>query len=89
MNTGQDIFAKFAADGQFHLSIGSIADVLARLPPQWESASAVLVQRTEVNGAIDSIFRLGPPGNWRRLHFATNSTGRITDLSVDPDPDNR
>jgi hypothetical protein len=44
---------------------------------------------TEADDSVDSMFRVGSPGNWRRVHFVTNAAARITNFTVEPDPDNR
>jgi CubicO group peptidase (beta-lactamase class C family) len=89
LKAGTDLATKVAPDAKFHLTPGFAAEILNSLPPEWAPAPIVLITRTEAGDGVDSMFRVGPPGNWRRVHFVTNAAARITNFTVEPDPDNR
>jgi hypothetical protein len=64
-------------------------DMRSQLPAKWENAPLQLIKRAEHDGAVRSVYRVGPEGDTRILLVELDAKGKLVNLAVKADPDNR
>lgn len=89
MLAGKNAAGAFSADAGYQFSPNDASDMRSQLPKKWESSPLQLIKRSERNGAVRSVYRVGPPGDTRVMLVALNANGKIDNLAVKSDPDNR
>lgn len=89
LRRGADVSAEITSGGKVRFTPDMVADVLSALPPDWTEAPMVLATRRADGDQTVSVFRIGKPGDLRRVTVVTDASGRFASLDAGPDPDNR
>jgi hypothetical protein len=79
-----------AADGTGYApSAETLLGLRHALPPAWDQSPPQLLERQVGADGTESTYRIGQPGNTRLLVAVTTPDGRVVDVAIHPDPDNR
>ncbi|TDR41172.1 CubicO group peptidase (beta-lactamase class C family) [Tahibacter aquaticus] len=79
-----------AADGTGYApSAETLLGLRHALPPAWDQSPPQLLARQVGADGTESTYRIGQPGNTRLLVAVTTPDGRVVDVAINPDPDNR
>ncbi|WP_426687603.1 serine hydrolase domain-containing protein [Rhodanobacter ginsengiterrae] len=89
MLAGKNIAGEFSADAGYAFDPNDAVDMRSQLPARWEAAPLVLIKRSEHEGAVRSVYRVGPQGDTRIMLVELDAKGKLLDLAVKADPDNR
>lgn len=89
MLAGKNVGADFSADAGYAFDPGDAADMRSQLPAHWQDAPFALIKRTDHEGAVRSVYRVGPKGNTRVLLVELDAKGKLLNLAIRSDPDNR
>lgn len=66
-----------------------VADLKALLPKGWDRTVPSLISRSREDAHWISTYRIGPEGDGRRFTAISDTAGRVMDLAIAADPDNR
>jgi hypothetical protein len=86
---GKDVGREFGADAGYTFNATDAADMRSLLPARWDATPLRLLKRTEQDGAVQSVYRLGPQGDTRVMLLDLDAKGKLENLVVKADPDNR
>jgi hypothetical protein len=89
MLAGKNVADAFSVDAGYEFNPNDAADMRSQLPEKWRTSPLTLIKRTEHDGAVRSVYRIGPPGNTRMILVQLDAKGKIANLAVKADPDNR
>lgn len=89
MLAGNNLADEFDADANYTFDPGDAADMRSQLPAHWDAAPLRLIKRSEHDGAVRSVFRVGPEGDTRVMLADLDAKGKLANLVVRADPDNR
>lgn len=89
MLAGKDIASVFDADAGYVFDPADAVEMRSQLPAGWDTAPLRLIKRGEHDGAVRSVYRVGPQGDTRIMLFALDAKGKLVNLVVKADPDNR
>ncbi|MEO6227285.1 MAG: serine hydrolase domain-containing protein [Thermomonas sp.] len=89
MLAGKNIASEFSADAGYTFDPNDATDMRSQLPQQWETAPLRLIKRGEHDGAVRSVYRVGPDGDTRVMLVELDAKGKLLNLAVKADPDNR
>ncbi len=89
MLAGKNVAGAFSADAGYEFNPNDAADMRSQLPEKWNTSPLTLIKRAEHDGAVRSVYRIGPPGNTRMMLVQLDAKGKIENLAVKADPDNR
>lgn len=66
-----------------------VADLKALLPKGWDQSMPSLISRSREDAHWISTYRIGPEGDGRRFIAISDTDGRMMDLAITANPDNR
>lgn len=89
MLAGKDLASEFSADAGYTFDPNDAADMRSQLPAKWDAAPLRLIKRGEHDGAVRSVYRVGPDGDTRIMLVELDAKGKLLNLAVKSDPDNR
>ncbi|MEP6898794.1 MAG: serine hydrolase domain-containing protein [Rhodanobacter sp.] len=89
MLAGKNVGREFSADAGYTFDANDAADMRSQLPAKWEATPLRLIKRTEADGAVRSVYRIGPKGDTRVMLTELDANGKLLNLAVKADPDNR
>ncbi|WP_426700276.1 serine hydrolase domain-containing protein [Rhodanobacter sp. Col0626] len=89
MLSGKNIGSEFSADAGYTFDPDDAVDMRSQLPTKWNAAPLVLIKRTEHDGAVRSVYRIGVVGDTRIMLVELDAKGKLLNLAVRSDPDNR
>jgi len=89
MLAGKNIASEFSADAGYNFDPNDAADMRSQLPTKWEFAPMELIKRSEREGAVRSVYRVGAIGDTRIMLVELDAKGKLLNLAVKADPDNR
>lgn len=87
--SGENIANEFSADAGYTFDPNDAADMRSQLPAKWKAAPLELIKRTEHDRAIRSVYRVGAKGDTRFMLVELDGKGKLLNLAVKADPDNR
>ncbi|MEG3089371.1 serine hydrolase domain-containing protein [Sphingomonas sp. PB4P5] len=85
----QGIMAGSISAGAYTPTPEAVADLTALVPEGWDRTVPTLISRNREDAHWISIYRIGSEENGRRLIVISDTAGRMTDLAITADPDNR
>jgi CubicO group peptidase (beta-lactamase class C family) len=85
----EDLAEDYAPEAGYRHTPDEGAELAASLPAAWRALPPALVRRSEAGGVVTSRYRVGPPGDARIVTIAIDSAGKLRELVVRPDPDDR
>ncbi|WP_449427503.1 serine hydrolase domain-containing protein [Rhodanobacter umsongensis] len=86
---GKDVTSEFNTDAGYTFAPTNAADMRSQLPGRWGATPLVLIKRTDHEGAMRSVYRVGAEGDTRIVLVELDAKGMLTNLAVEADPDNR
>ena len=86
---GKDVASEFNADAGYTFAPTYAAEMRSELPAAWDAAPLVLIKRSEHDGTLRSVYRVGPNGDTRIVLVELDAKGKLTNLAVEADPDKR
>ncbi|EIL94068.1 serine hydrolase domain-containing protein [Rhodanobacter spathiphylli] len=89
MLAGKNLAGEFDADAGYVFDPNDAADMRSQLPAKWDAAPLRLIKRGEHDGAVRSVYRVGPDGDTRIMLVELDAKGKLLNLAVKSDPDNR
>ena len=89
MLAGKNIASEFNADSGYAFDPTDATDIRSQLPAKWDAAPLQLIKRSEKDGAVRSVYRVGPEGDTRIVLVELDPRGKLLNLAVKADPDNR
>ena len=89
MLAGKNIASEFNADTGYVFDPNDAKDMRSQLPAGWDGHPLVLIKRSEHDGAVRSVYRVGPEGDTRIMLVELDAKGKLMNLAVKADPDNR
>lgn len=89
MLAGKNLANDFSADAGYVFDPNDAIDMRSQLPAKWDSAPLRLIKRSEQDGAVRSVYRVGPEGDTRIMLVELDAKGKLVNLAVKADPDNR
>jgi hypothetical protein len=89
MLAGRNLASEFSADAGYTFDPNDAADMRSQLPAKWDAAPLRLIKRGEHDGAVRSVYRVGPDGDTRIMLVELDAKGKLLNLAVKSDPDNR
>ncbi|WEN14368.1 serine hydrolase [Rhodanobacter sp. AS-Z3] len=89
MLAGKNIASEFSADAGYTFTPTDATDMRSQLPAKWDTAPLQLIKRAEHDGAVRSVYRVGPEGDTRIMLVELDAKGKLVNLAVRADPDNR
>ncbi len=89
MLSGKNLASDFSADAGYVFDPEDAADIRSQLPAKWDSAPLRLIKRSEHDGSVRSVYRVGPERDTRIMLVELDAKGQLLNLAVKADPDNR
>lgn len=86
---GKNLADEFDADAGYVFAPDDAPDMRSQLPAKWDAAPLRLIKRAEHDGAVRSVYRVGPDGDTRIVLVELDARGKLLNLAVKSDPDNR
>jgi CubicO group peptidase (beta-lactamase class C family) len=86
---GKNLASEFSADAGYAFDPNDAIDMRSQLPAKWDTAPLRLIKRSEQDGAVRSVYRMGPKGDTRIMLVELDAKGKLVNLAVKADPDNR
>ena len=87
--SGKNLSSEFNADAGYTFDPNDATDMRSQLPAKWDTAPLRLIKRSEHDGAVRSVYRVGPEGDTRIMLVELDAKGKLLNLAVKADPDNR
>ena len=89
MLSGKNLSSDFSADAGYVFDPNDAIDMRSQLPAKWEAAPLRLIKRSEQDGAVRSVYRVGPEGDTWIMLVELDAKRKLLNLAVRADPDNR
>jgi CubicO group peptidase (beta-lactamase class C family) len=89
MLSGKNVVNEFSADAGYTFDPNDAKDMRSQLPTKWDAAPLRLIKRSEHDGAVRSVYRVGPEGDTRIMLVELDAKGKLLNLALKADPDNR
>jgi CubicO group peptidase (beta-lactamase class C family) len=89
MLAGKNVVNEFSADAGYTFDPNDAKDMRSQLPTKWDAAPLRLIKRSEHDGAVRSVYRVGPEGDTRIMLVELDAKGKLLNLALKADPDNR
>ncbi|MGH8233296.1 MAG: serine hydrolase domain-containing protein, partial [Rhodanobacteraceae bacterium] len=78
MLAGKDVGSEFNADAGYTFAPTDAAEMRSELPSGWDDHPLVLIKRSEHDGAVRSVYRVGAKGDTRIMLVELDAKGKLT-----------